>query len=143
MPSAPRSALPPFQKSQGSWWKGAGYSPYIYSAQRPAALDRYLALDGAVSAEFQESLSPEDAVTLLKDGARRSALGMKASRKRGALLADAAGGQHPYATVVACIDSRAPPETIFDASIGDLFVARVAGNVASPDVIGSVEYACK
>ena len=59
------------------------------------------------------------------------------------MLTDAAGGQYPYAAVLSCIDSRAPVEQIFDAASGDLFVARVAGNVASPDLIASLEYATK
>lgn len=49
-------------------------------------------------------------------------------------------GQHPHASVLACADSRVPPEIVFDQGLGDLFVIRVAGNVASDDVIGSLEY---
>jgi carbonic anhydrase len=56
--------------------------------------------------------------------------------------AQQAGGQTPFAVVVSCADSRVPPELVFDQGIGDLFVARVAGNtVADPSVLGSVEYA--
>jgi carbonic anhydrase len=51
------------------------------------------------------------------------------------------GGQHPFATVLGCADSRVPPELLFDEGFGDLFVIRVAGNVVDPDVTGSVEYA--
>jgi carbonic anhydrase len=49
-------------------------------------------------------------------------------------------GQHPHASVLACADSRVPPEIVFDQGLGDLFVIRVAGNVASDDVVGSLEY---
>ncbi|NIA12776.1 MAG: carbonic anhydrase [Nitrospiraceae bacterium] len=49
-------------------------------------------------------------------------------------------GQHPFATVIACSDSRVPPELLFDAGIGDLFVVRVAGNVCNVDEVGSIEY---
>jgi carbonic anhydrase len=59
------------------------------------------------------------------------------------MLDGAAHGQFPYAAVLGCIDSRAPIEQVFDAQIGDLFVARVAGNVVNEDVLGSLEYACK
>ena len=52
-------------------------------------------------------------------------------------------GQAPFAAVLGCIDSRAPIEEIFDAEIGDLFVARVAGNTVNGDILGSIEYACK
>ena len=56
-------------------------------------------------------------------------------------LADLAKGQHPYATILGCSDSRVPPELIFDADFGDLFIVRVAGNVISPEVRGSLQYA--
>src|SRR3954470_7474467 len=56
-------------------------------------------------------------------------------------LADLARGQRPYATVLGCSDSRVPPERVFDAGLGELFVVRVAGNVLSPEVAGSLQYA--
>jgi len=56
-------------------------------------------------------------------------------------LADLARGQHPYATILGCSDSRVPPELIFDANFGELFIVRVAGNVVSSEVMGSVQYA--
>jgi carbonic anhydrase len=56
-------------------------------------------------------------------------------------LADLAKGQQPYATILCCADSRVPPEVIFDATLGELFVVRVAGNVVSPEVMGSLQYA--
>jgi carbonic anhydrase len=56
-------------------------------------------------------------------------------------LADLARGQQPYATILGCSDSRVPPELIFDANFGELFIVRVAGNVISPEVMGSLQYA--
>jgi carbonic anhydrase len=56
-------------------------------------------------------------------------------------LADLARGQQPYATILGCSDSRVPPEQIFDAGLGELFVVRVAGNVFSPEIAGSLQYA--
>ena len=56
-------------------------------------------------------------------------------------LTELARGQHPFATILGCSDSRVPPESIFDASLGELFVVRVAGNVLSPEVAGSLQYA--
>ena len=56
-------------------------------------------------------------------------------------LADLAKGQQPYATILGCADSRVPPELIFDANFGELFIVRVAGNVVSPEVMGSLQYA--
>ena len=57
------------------------------------------------------------------------------------VLADLAKGQRPFATILGCSDSRIPPELIFDAVFGDLFIVRVAGNVVSPGVAGSLQYA--
>jgi carbonic anhydrase len=56
-------------------------------------------------------------------------------------LADLARGHRPYATILGCSDSRVPPELIFDANFGELFIVRVAGNVVSPEVMGSLQYA--
>jgi carbonic anhydrase len=56
-------------------------------------------------------------------------------------LADLSKGQHPYATILGCSDSRVPPELIFDVNFGELFIVRVAGNVISPEVMGSLQYA--
>src|SRR6187401_3299246 len=57
------------------------------------------------------------------------------------ILANLAKSQQPYATILACSDSRVPPELVFDAGFGDLFIVRVAGNVISPEVMGTLQYA--
>jgi len=57
------------------------------------------------------------------------------------ILAELAKGQHPYATIIGCSDSRVPPELVFDAGFGELFIVRVAGNVISPEVMGTLQYA--
>ena len=57
------------------------------------------------------------------------------------VLADLVKRQHPFATILGCSDSRVPPELIFDAKFGDLFVVRVAGNAVSPEIWGSFQYA--
>jgi carbonic anhydrase len=56
-------------------------------------------------------------------------------------LADLAKGQRPYATIIGCSDSRVPPELLFDTGFGELFIVRIAGNVISPEVMGSIQYA--
>jgi carbonic anhydrase len=56
-------------------------------------------------------------------------------------LADLAAGQRPYATILGCSDSRVPPEWVFDTGLGELFVVRVAGNILSPEIAGSLQYA--
>ncbi len=57
------------------------------------------------------------------------------------VLADLAKGQRPYATILGCSDSRVPPELLFDAGFGELFIVRLAGNVVSPEVVGTFQYA--
>ena len=57
------------------------------------------------------------------------------------ILAELAKGQRPYATIIGCSDSRVPPELVFDAGFGELFIVRVAGNVISPEVMGTLQYA--
>jgi carbonic anhydrase len=100
-------------------------------------------VSGAITRDIQTALSPQEALSWLVKGHERFRNAMPRSRVKDALLEGASNGQFPYAAVLGCIDSRAPIEQVFDASIGDLFVARVAGNVINPDVLGSLEYACK
>jgi carbonic anhydrase len=57
------------------------------------------------------------------------------------ILAELAKGQHPYATILGCSDSRVPPELVFDAGFGELFIVRVAGNVISAEIMGTLQYA--
>ena len=57
------------------------------------------------------------------------------------ILAELAKGQRPYATIIGCSDSRVPPELVFDAGFGELFIVRIAGNVVSPEVMGTLQYA--
>ena len=87
-------------------------------------------------------VSADEALRLLVDGNERFVRGE--SRLPGSLresLASLAEGQSPFATVLGCSDSRVPPELVFDAGLGELFVVRVAGNVLSPEVAGSLQYA--
>jgi carbonic anhydrase len=57
------------------------------------------------------------------------------------VLAELAKKQQPYATIIGCSDSRVPPELVFDAGFGELFIVRIAGNVVSPEVMGTLQYA--
>jgi carbonic anhydrase len=57
------------------------------------------------------------------------------------ILAELAKGQHPYATIIGCSDSRVPPELVFDAGFGELFIIRIAGNIISPEIMGTLQYA--
>ncbi|MDR3585599.1 MAG: carbonic anhydrase [Desulfosporosinus sp.] len=87
--------------------------------------------------------SPDAAKQLLDDGNARFASGKTLSKDLGATrrMDLEKNGQHPFAIIVSCSDSRVPPEVLYDEALGDLFVVRVAGNVITPVELGSVEYA--
>jgi carbonic anhydrase len=86
--------------------------------------------------------SADEAMQLLVDGNERFLRGeARCPRVTPQMLAGLAKGQQPYATVLGCSDSRVPPEIVFDAGLGELFIIRVAGNVLSPEVAGSLQYA--
>ena len=96
----------------------------------------------AMAADSAAGMKPEAAIQRLKDGNERFSTGkcehpdITAERREDT----AKNGQHPFATVISCSDSRVPVEILFDQGIGDLFVIRVAGNVCNVDEIGSAEY---
>jgi carbonic anhydrase len=99
--------------------------------------------DLAALKQEQAALTPAKVLESLKSGNERFASG-KTHRRN--LLHDqrtTAAGQYPHAVILSCIDSRAPAEFVFDAGIGDLFNARIAGNIADADLVGSMEFACK
>ena len=97
-----------------------------------------------LQAKDVEVLTPDSVVEILKQGNANFVSKSLSERDAMAQLVESAEvGQHPLAIVLSCIDSRVPVETIFDKGLGDIFVTRVAGNVVSPDVLGSMEYACE
>ena len=84
----------------------------------------------------------EEALARLKSGNARFLAGKsRFPRRQKEVLAELARGQQPYATILGCSDSRVPPELIFDAGFGELFVVRVAGNVLGPAIEGTLQYA--
>jgi carbonic anhydrase len=89
------------------------------------------------------TMSAEEARQLLAEGNARFTLGNSEGPHRTPeqRIATARDGQSPFAAIVSCADSRVPLELIFDRGIGDIFVLRVAGNICSPEIIGSIEYA--
>lgn len=93
--------------------------------------------------EEQENLTPDDVLELLKAGNKRFTSGTLTSRDHSKLVREAALGQFPKAVILSCLDSRIPVEDVFDRGIGDIFVARVAGNFSNTDILGSMEFACK
>jgi len=96
----------------------------------------------AMASSAGPGLTPDDALTKLREGNTRFVAGASVHPRQEAARRSETGqnGQHPFATVLTCSDSRVPPEVLFDQGIGDVFVVRVAGNVASTDEIGSIEY---
>jgi carbonic anhydrase len=88
------------------------------------------------------TINAGEALQRLKDGNARFCAGTaRFPTVQKEILADLAKGQHPYATILSCSDSRVPPELIFDAGFGELFIIRVAGNVLSPEIAASLQYA--
>jgi carbonic anhydrase len=86
--------------------------------------------------------TPAQALQRLKDGNERFAADRPARKDIGnARRQELAKGQHPFAVILGCADSRVPPELVFDQGLGDLFVIRVAGNITDPSLIGSIEFA--
>jgi carbonic anhydrase len=96
-----------------------------------------------IDAAKQDAMTPDMAIEKLKAGNRRFVEGTMHNRDLSAQAQRTASGQYPFAVVLSCLDSRSAPEIIFDQGVGDLFVARVAGNVISDDMLGSFEFATK
>ena len=97
-----------------------------------------------LTADDQQALTPAQVLADLKAGNERFVAGKLTPRDYMAQAeATAAGGQYPKATILGCVDSRVPPEIIFDQGIGDVFVGRVAGNVEDVNMVGSFEFATK
>ena len=102
-----------------------------------------VAYGAALTKAQRDKLSPDAIIALMKDGNERFRLGKESPHNYLAQQKASAKGQYPAAMILSCIDSRAPAETIMDLGIGDCFNARVAGNIANDDILGSMEFACK
>ena len=92
--------------------------------------------------EIQDSISPNRAVEMLKEGNQRFLDKNELDRDLHLQVSQTSSGQFPYAVVLSCIDSRVPVELVLDQGVGDIFSARVAGNIINEDILGSIEYAC-
>jgi carbonic anhydrase len=97
----------------------------------------------ALTREAQAAITPDKALEMLEQGNRRFVSDKPLARDLPAQVRQTAQGQYPFAAIVSCLDSRIPPEIVFDRGIGDLFVARVAGNFVNDDILGSLEFATK
>jgi len=97
----------------------------------------------ALTREAQTAITPAKALEMLKQGNERFVSGKSIQRDYLAQVKQTSKGQFPFAAVVSCLDSRIPPAIVFDRGIGDLFVARVAGNFVNDDILGSLEFATR
>ena len=93
--------------------------------------------------EIQTHLTPQKAFEILAEGNRRFVSNLRLNRNLLQQVNETSDGQYPFAIVLSCIDSRTGAELIFDQGLGDVFSARVAGNVVNDDVLGSMEFACQ
>jgi carbonic anhydrase len=97
----------------------------------------------ALTKEQREKMTPDQIITVMKEGNERFRRGERKDRNYLREQKASAKGQYPAAVLLSCIDSRAPAEMIMDLGIGDIFNCRVAGNVPNEDILGSMEFACK
>jgi len=93
--------------------------------------------------ESQAAMTPERALAELRAGNARFVAGRTQVRNLPATVRATASGQYPFAVILSCLDSRQPTEIVFDQGIGDVFCARVAGNVLTEDLLGSLEFGCR
>lgn len=93
--------------------------------------------------ELQDKITPNLALNILKEGNLRFVNNLKASRNLLQQVNETKEGQHPFAVILSCIDSRTSAELVFDQGLGDIFSIRIAGNILNEDILGSMEFACK
>ena len=93
--------------------------------------------------EMQTAITPLMALELLNDGNKRFVNNLKVNRNLLQQANDTSDGQHPFAVILSCIDSRTSAELIFDQGLGDVFSVRIAGNIINEDILGSMEFGCK
>ena len=96
-----------------------------------------------ITEAVQSKLTPDFIISRLKEGNIDYTEDNLTVRNTSARIRKASLGQYPAAVILSCLDSRVPVEDVFHAGIGDLFVARVAGNISNVDILGSLEYGCK
>ena len=93
--------------------------------------------------QMQAAITHSMAIEILKEGNKRFMNNLKANRNLLEQANETSDGQHPFAVILSCIDSRTSAELIFDQGLGDIFSVRIAGNIINEDILGSMEFACK
>jgi len=96
-----------------------------------------------ITKEMQSAITPALALEILKDGNKRFVSNLKVNRNLLQQANETSDGQHPFAVILSCIDSRTSAELIFDQGLGDVFSVRIAGNIINEDILGSMEFGCK
>ena len=115
---------------------------YITAVGAPTALaGTATEIPATQTAETQAAMTPREALNLLKEGNTRFTAGQSSSRDLMEQVEITAAGQFPHSIVLSCIDSRTPPELLFDQGLGDIFSIRIAGNFVNTDILGSMEFA--
>ena len=92
---------------------------------------------------MQDAITPAMAIDLLREGNKRFVNNLKINRNLLQQANETTDGQHPFAVILSCIDSRTSAELIFDQGLGDIFSVRIAGNIINEDILGSMEFGCK
>lgn len=100
-------------------------------------------IEKVLTSDEQAALTPDVVITGLKEGNKRFVEGELTARDHTVQIRKTVDGQFPKAVILSCVDSRVPVEDVFDKGIGDIFVARVAGNFVNEDILGSMEFGCK
>jgi carbonic anhydrase len=100
-------------------------------------------VEDVLTKEEQDALTPDMVIQSLKEGNQRFMRNDLTARDHSEQVRKSTLAQYPKAIVLSCVDSRVPVEDVFDRGIGDVFVARVAGNFVNEDILGSMEFACK
>jgi carbonic anhydrase len=125
----------------------SGLAAVLFLAAACQSTTHHSAADAAMSSqvrtkESQSAMSPDAALAELRAGNARFVAGQSRARDFAAEVRATASHQYPFAVILSCLDSRQPIEIVFDQGIGDVFSARVAGNVINDDILGSMEFAC-
>lgn len=92
--------------------------------------------------EMQQAITPVQGIELLREGNRRFVNNLKLNRNLLQQVNETRSGQHPFAVIISCMDSRTSSELIFDQGLGDVFSIRIAGNIINDDILGSTEFGC-
>lgn len=116
----------------------------LSTAARQVVVDNSEVLENKVlTQEQQNTLTPAEVLNILKEGNDDFVNDRLTIRNTSSRIRAAAMSQYPKAVILSCLDSRVPVEDVFHRGIGDIFVARVAGNIVNEDILGSMEYGCK